>query len=104
MAAGEHTLLTRVWLPPAAYDPAMDRIQTSDGVEIALVELGPGEARRILYTRLLDPRDHPADRGYQPIRIKFVLEREGDVQLFFGPGPNGRDTRDWIKMDRLLIE
>ena len=104
LPAGAHTLRTKVWLPPAAYDLAMDRNQVSDGVEITLAELGPSSGRHVLFTRVIDPRNNPADRGIQPLKIDFSLVQEAEVELFFGPGPNGRDTRDWIKMDRLLIQ
>jgi hypothetical protein len=45
---------------------------------------------------LVDPTRRAAERGAVPIDFRFALEREGEVELLFGPGPQGRDTRDWI--------
>jgi hypothetical protein len=105
LPAGAHTLRTTVELPVATYIDTHDYDQRTDGVEITLTALGgPGGERRVLFTRLLDPVNNHTDRGPQPLEIRFTLERPGEVELFFGPGPNGRDTRDWITMGRLVIE
>ena len=104
LPAGAHTLRTKVVLPVATYIGAYDATQRTDGVEITLAALGTDGGRRVLFTRLLDPVNNHADRGPQALEIKFILEQAGEVELFFGPGPNGRDTRDWITMGRLVIE
>ena len=104
LPAGNHVLRTTVEMAVATYVETNDFNQKTDGVEITLAALGPADARRVLYTRLLDPLGKHADRGPQPLEIKFNLERAGEVELFFGPGPNGRDTRDWITMGAIVIE
>jgi hypothetical protein len=104
LPAGAHMLRTTVEMAVATYVETNDFNQKTDGVEITLATLGPAEARRVLYTRLLDPLGNHADRGPQPLEIKFTLEQAGEVELFFGPGPKGRDTRDWITMGALVIE
>ncbi len=104
LPAGRHVLRTTVEMAVATYVETNDFNQQTDGVEITLAALGPAGARRVLYTRLLDPLGKHADRGPQPLEIKFNLEPAGEVELFFGPGPNGRDTRDWITMGEIVIE
>lgn len=104
LSAGGHELRTTVSLPPIAYQPAQPNEPTSDGVEIAVALLQSGGLRKVLYTRLLNPRDNPADRGKVELRIPFRLELPGEVELFFGPGPAGRNTYDWIVMGDLVIE
>ena len=104
LPAGAHTLRTTVELPPATYTETHDYNQRTDGVEITLFALEPNDGRHVIFTRLLDPVNKHADRGPQPLEIKFTLAQAGEVELFFGPGPNGKDTRDWITMGELVIE
>lgn len=104
LPAGAQVLRTTVEMAVATYVETHDFNQQTDGVEITLAALGPAGTRRVLFTRLLDPLGNHADRGPQPLEIKFTLEQAGEVELFFGPGPKGKDTRDWITMGRLVIE
>lgn len=104
LPAGHHVLKTSVEFSPEAYRADLPDADATDGVEITLAALGADEARRVLNTRILDPRRRPEDRGRQPLRIAFDLEQAGEVELFVSPGPNGRDTRDWVVLGRLEIE
>ncbi|MEO6874088.1 MAG: hypothetical protein ABI222_04635 [Opitutaceae bacterium] len=104
LPAGKHALHTSVIFAPDAYDARLKDDETTDGVEITLAALGPHEERRVLGTRLIDPRHHVADRGRKPVRMEFTLPQAGEVELFVGPGPQGRDTRDWVKIGRVLID
>lgn len=104
LPAGRHVLRTTVEMAVATYVETNDFNQRTDGVEITLSALEPAETRRVLFTRLLDPLGNHADRGRQPLEIKFTLEQAGEVELFFGPGPKGKDTRDWITLGHLVIE
>ena len=92
---GPHTLRTAVRFNPAALVVPIGQDPT-DGVEVDLDLLGPGKSRQPVYRRLVDPMRNPADRGVVPLTVPFVLSRDGDVELVFGAGPHGRDTRDWI--------
>ena len=79
--------------------------ETTDGVEISLFALGKEGERRPLATRHFDPRHNREDRGeLRPLEFTFTIAEAGEVELFFGPGPNGRDTRDWIQLGPLTIE
>lgn len=104
LPAGRHVLRTTVKFSPDAYRSDVPEADTTDGVEITLAVLGPGDACQVLDTRLMDPRHRKQDRGRKPLRIEFTLPRAGEVELFIGPGPNGRDTRDWVVLGRLVIE
>ncbi len=99
---GKHRLRTVVELPSASYTTDTGSNQRTDGVEITLSALGVGETS-VLYTRLLDPLNRQSDRGPQVLSIDFSLMKAGEVELFFGPGPQGRDTRDWITVGPLVI-
>ncbi len=36
--------------------------------------------------------------------MEFNLPQAGEVELFVGPGPAGRSTRDWVMLGRLVID
>ena len=95
LARGAHRLRARVWFNPGAYNPPPGNTAT-DGVEVRLSELTMGAEPRLLATRLVDPTSIPTDRGPVPIEFPVTLEQDGELELWFGPGPQGRDTRDWI--------
>jgi hypothetical protein len=105
LAAGRHRLQTKVIIAPEAYlGPFKPNEPPTDGVEIQLAAREGGAVPRILYTRLLDPSQVAGDRGEQPIDISFLLARPAQVDLFFGPGPLGRDTHDWISVGRVKFD
>lgn len=105
LPAGRHTLRSSLQMRLEAYRADLPDNEITDGVEVSLFALGPGEARQQLATRLFDPRHNPADRGnLRPLEFTFTLPAAGEVELFFGPGPAGRDTRDWIELGPLKIE
>lgn len=105
LPAGDHTLRTTVQLPDGAYSTDLEPGAKTDGVEIALYALGPNGEQVLLARRLFDPVNNVGDRGNQrPLEFEFKLLHPGEVELFFGPGPAGIDTRDWIEMGPLKID
>lgn len=105
LPAGQHTLRSSLQMPLDAYRVDLLDVDTTDGVEVSLFALGPGEERRQLVTRNFNPRANRDDRGaLRPLEFSFTLEQAGEVELFFGPGPAGRDTRDWIQLGPLKID
>jgi hypothetical protein len=105
LPAGPHHLRMLVQLPLDAYRADLEPGARTDGVGIALYALGPGGVRVRLYQRLFDPARNPTDRGdNRTVEIPFTLRYPGEVELEFNPGPNGRDTRDWIQLGPLKIE
>ena len=102
LPAGPHTLRSTLEMTPDAW--RLDNEHT-DGVEVSLFALGPNEERRQLATRYFNPRDNEADRGPgRPLEFTFTLPAAGEVELYFGPGPAKRDTRDWIQLGPLTID
>ena len=105
LAAGQHTLRSSLQMPLDAYRLDLPDSEATDGVEVSLFALGPNEERRLVATRYFDPRHNRGDRGIQrPLEFGFSLPAAGEVELFFGPGPSGRDTRDWIELGPLKID
>ncbi|MCF7760822.1 MAG: hypothetical protein K9M98_09985, partial [Cephaloticoccus sp.] len=104
LPAGAHTLQTRIGIIPAAYAGDFGPGDTpTDGVAVELLALESGTEPRVLFQRLLDPVGNPSDRGAQLLEVAFVLPEATDIDLYFGPGPNGRDTRDWIWLQGPLV-
>lgn len=104
LPAGRHTLRTDVFFPVATYHVELQDADATDGVEVGLSLLDPTGGHRTLFSRVVNPRGNPRDRGEQPIMVDFELQEPGEVELFFGPGPQGRDTRDWITTGPIVIE
>lgn len=105
LPAGPHVLRSSLQMKLEAWRLDLPDGDASDGVEVSLFALGPNEQRQQLATRYFDPRHIRDDRGNaRPLEFKFNLPAAGDVELFFGPGPNGRDTRDWIELGPLKID
>ncbi len=105
LPAGKHTLNTTLQLPDGAYAADLEPGAKTDGIEVVLYALGPNGEQVQLARRLFDPVNNPGDRGNQrPLQMEFTLIHPGEVELFFGPGAAGRDTRDWIEMGPLTIE
>lgn len=104
LPAGEHRMRTTVSFPSETYEPSQPPDRMTDGVEITLSALAPGGQGRVLFTRLVNPRDNSGDRGLCPLDISFKLDFSGEVELFFGPGPAWRDTHDSILLGRLEIQ
>ena len=103
LPAGRHTLHAKVALPYDTNRADLAADEVTDGVEVTLAVLGRDETRQILWTQILDPKNHKEDRGVKDLKIEFLLEQTGEVELFFGPGPQGLDTRDWISLIGPLI-
>jgi hypothetical protein len=104
LPAGRHVLRTSVFFPLATYQLELSDRDATDGVEVTLRRGSRDDAGPLLYSRLVNPRENLADRGERPLEIAFTLETAGEVELCFGPGPAGRDTRDWISLGPLTIE
>ncbi len=105
LPAGAHTLRSSLQMPTEAYRLDLPDSGTTDGVEVSLFSLEVNGERRLLATRLFDPRHNREDRGVlRSLEFAFTLPAAGEVELFFGPGPAGKDTRDWIQLGPLKIE
>jgi hypothetical protein len=105
LPAGAHVLHSSLQMRLDAYRLDLPDGEVTDGVEVSLFALGPDGERRPLATRYFDPRRQPGDRGnLRPLEFKFTLPAAGEVELFFGPGPANRDTRDWIQLGPLKID
>lgn len=92
---GDHVLRLQLVFNPAAYGPPSGQDAT-DGVVVALRALETDGSGATLGERAVDPVRNAADRGPVTLAMPFRLAHDGEVELDFGAGPQGRDTRDWI--------
>jgi hypothetical protein len=103
LPAGRHVLRASLQMPLDAYRNDLEDAAATDGVEVSLHQIAPVD--RVLAGRYFNPRLNREDRGVlRPLEFVFELEQAGEVELFFGPGPAGKDTRDWIQLGPLTIE
>lgn len=101
LAAGTRTLRAAVWFNPGAYTPPAGE-RATDGVELRVSALGVGEPR-VLASRVIDPTADATERGPVPVEFRFQLPADGEIELLVGPGPAGRDTRDWAWLRGPLV-
>lgn len=103
LPAGRHVLKASLQMGVDAYRSDLEDSEATDGVEVSLHQVAP--VGRALAGRYFNPRTNAGDRGaLRPLEFAFTLEQAGEVELYFGPGPAGRDTRDWIQLGPLTIE
>lgn len=102
LPAGDHVLRSSLQMPVDAYRADLLDSEATDGVEVSLHQVAP--VQRPLAGRYFNPRLNSGDRGVlRPLEFRFSLLEAGEVELYFGPGPSGRDTRDWIQLGPLQI-
>jgi len=104
LSAGHHHLSAEFLMDAATYDPALSQQEMTDGVNFDVNLILPDGSRRLLFSRILNPRDRPEDRGPQAISLDFELMQDGEVELFIGPGPNGQNGRDWALLGPVQID
>ncbi len=98
--AGARRIEAEFGLFAGAY--ARDAASITDGVMFEIFELRPGDVRRVLLRRTLDPVAIAADRGPQAI----VLDAgpfQGPLVFRTSPGPAGRYNNDWAYWSRIEI-
>jgi hypothetical protein len=104
VTGGKKILTAEVALLPDAYTESIKHGDRTDGIEFRLEEEAPDGKRSLLFSRMINPRDVPADRGLQQITQGFELSNDGVVVLSIGPGPSGGYARDWAILGRVEIK
>lgn len=101
LPAGEHTMTAEVGMLEGAHDENIPYGDRTDGIEIILARERPGEEPEVLFSRRLDPRADPADRGMQQLEHRFTLEKDETVLFTVHPGPSNSVARDWTLLGNL---
>jgi hypothetical protein len=94
---------TEVSINPDAYEKAPVG-QATDGIEVRLSLLTADSPEQVIYSRYLNPRDNPTDRGVVPVQVDFEMPSNTELEFSITSGPNGQDTRDWAYLGKLKIE
>ena len=102
-AAGRHDIEIEILLPPAAYDESVPYGDRSDGVDLIISIESSDHLRRQIFSRWLNPRDNPGDRGLQTIKQPFDLKAGEVVVVEVGAGPLHNASRDWAVLGRVEI-
>lgn len=104
LPAGERTINFEGAIIDWAYEEKVPWGDRTDGVEFTVYEEKTGGVRRTLFTRLLNPRDRPSDRGIQAMTATFTLEEGSRVVLSTSPGPRNSVARDWAMLGKVEIK
>ena len=102
--AGRRAILIEAQLAPGAYTESVPAGDRSDGIEVTILVEGPERVRHQVFSRWLNPRDQPADRGLQTFTQEFVLSAGEVVVVEVGPGPQHNAARDWAVLGRIEIK
>jgi hypothetical protein len=88
---------------PGAYGPGV--ATPTDGAEFFVEWVTPGDERRILFHRLLQPQDHPEDRPLQFFAVDLPPEAtSGRLRFVITPGPADNTACDWTYWADLELE
>ena len=101
---GRHGIMIEIELMPAAYDESVPFGDRSDGVDVIISTEGPDRVRRPVFSRWLNPRDQPGDRGLQTIEQPFDLGAGEAVVVEVDSGPQHYSSRDWALLGRIEIK
>ncbi len=104
VSAGHRHIALEACLASSAYSESLAYRERSDGAEIRITAIEGDGAHRQIFSRLIDPRDNPKDRGVQHIEQEFELGTDGDVLVEVLPGPKGQYFRDWMGIGRVEIK
>jgi len=100
---GDRRLQTTVRLDPGTYEKIPANETATDGIELEIALLDPAGRRRVVYRRSINPTLVASDRGLLPVDVRFIMPANAELELYVGPGPDGRDTRDWAFIGPLII-
>jgi hypothetical protein len=101
-AAGRREINAKFQIYPGAWEGAPPG-EATDGVEFSVYEVRSDGTRRVLFQRLLNPRDVPEDRGLQALNVTADLAAGSEVMFETGPGPHANYTRDWAVWGKITI-
>ena len=95
----DQRMLFNFGIMPQAYDPG-----ETDGVEFIVEYLPANQAPQLLFSRLLQPRTTPIDRGMQSARVYFPPQiAAGTVRIRTERGPAGNGAWDQSYVAHVLI-
>ncbi|HUJ42429.1 MAG TPA: glycosyltransferase family 39 protein [Opitutaceae bacterium] len=88
---------------PGAF--AADNPSPTDGADFSVIWVTPGEERRVLFQRLLQPTTHPEDRPLQSFAAALPEGAAGGrIEFVISPGPVGNNACDWTYWADLAME
>jgi hypothetical protein len=98
--AGVAALRGGFGLRPAAYGP--DNRAPSDGAEFVVSWQAADGREQVLFRRLLQPRQNPADRDIHSLDV-VLPPGPGELRLRIDAGPAGNPASDWTFWSDLVL-
>ena len=103
LGPGASRVRGRFGFRPGAYAP--DNAAPTDGAEFIVTWITPREERQVLFRRLLQPRDHLADRALQSFAADLPAGAAGGrIEFAITPGSSGNNACDWTYWADLELE
>lgn len=102
--AGRHQISVEIGIRPEAYDDSVPYGDRTDGVELSIAEESEDGKLRPFFSRLVNPRDKPDDRGIKRVECTVELAADTNIQIAVLTGPNGSFARDWAMLGRIEIK
>jgi hypothetical protein len=99
---GKRHITARFRIVDAAWKD-VPKAESTDGVLFRIAEVRPGAAPRVLFERLLNPRDQTADRGIQNLNVDVELAPGAELLFETTPGPGKQYSRDWAGWGKIEI-
>jgi len=99
---GKRHITARFRIVDAAWKD-VPKADSTDGVLFRIAEVKAGGTPRVLFERLLNPRDQTADRGIQNVNIDIELAAGAELLFETTPGPAKQYSRDWAGWGKIEI-
>jgi hypothetical protein len=77
--------------------------EATDGVVFRIAEVHADRSKRVVFERLLNPRDREGDRGIQVLDLDIDLAAGSELLFETTPGPARQYSRDWAGWGKIDI-
>jgi hypothetical protein len=100
--AGHRHVSARFRIVDAAWKD-VPKSDSTDGVLFRVSEVRGGAVVRVLFERMLNPRDVATDRGVQELGVDADLGAGSEILFETTPGPAKQYARDWASWGKIDI-
>jgi hypothetical protein len=100
--SGRRHIAARFRIVEAAWKD-VPKPDSTDGVLFRISEVRADASTRVVFERLLKPRDQAADRGVQDVNVDVDLAAGSELLFETTPGPAKQYARDWASWGKIEI-
>ena len=94
------TFTAEFGMMPGAYSNPQ---AASDGAELRVSEVRSDGSLRQLFSRIINPRDNPDDRGTLRAVFPLELQAEAEIVVEILPGPANNGAYDWVYLAQVEL-